>query len=74
MERVVILARGGPLRFQLQEPAANSPKETVVVPATQEEWQYWCWCDKDLRREMHLSVASEFRRDEPPIKLGTRLD
>jgi hypothetical protein len=38
IERVVILARGGPLRFQLQEPAANSPKETVVVPATQKEW------------------------------------
>jgi transcriptional regulator with GAF, ATPase, and Fis domain len=38
IERAVILSRGGPLRFQLEEPAANSPTPIAPVPATQKQW------------------------------------
>ena len=38
IERAVILARGGPLRFNLEEHVANSPKETAAVLATQKQW------------------------------------
>jgi len=38
IERAVILSRGGPLHFQLQESAANSPQEVVPVPTTQKQW------------------------------------
>ena len=38
IERAVILSKGGTLRFQLQERAANFPKQAVPVPATQKQW------------------------------------
>lgn len=38
IERAVILARGRPLRFHLEEPAANSQKEMVPMPTTQKQW------------------------------------
>jgi transcriptional regulator with GAF, ATPase, and Fis domain len=38
IERAVILSKGGTLRFQLQERAANFPKQAIPVPATQKQW------------------------------------
>jgi transcriptional regulator with GAF, ATPase, and Fis domain len=38
IERAVILAKGRPLRFHLEEPAANSQKEMVPMPTTQKQW------------------------------------
>jgi Response regulator containing CheY-like receiver, AAA-type ATPase, and DNA-binding domains len=38
IERAVILARGRPLRFQLEGPAANSQKEMAPMPTTQKQW------------------------------------
>jgi transcriptional regulator with GAF, ATPase, and Fis domain len=38
MERAVILARGGTLRFQLQETSGHSPEQIVAAPGTQKQW------------------------------------
>jgi transcriptional regulator with GAF, ATPase, and Fis domain len=38
IERAVILARGRPLRFHLEEPGAKLQKERVPVPTTQKLW------------------------------------
>ena len=38
IERAVILSRGGTLHFELQESAANSPRQVVPVPTTQKQW------------------------------------
>jgi len=38
IERAVILSRGGTLRFQLQEVAANLSTQIIPAPATQKQW------------------------------------